>query len=89
MFLTADSATVKEALNWADHISSIIPSQSTFSTEYPFGKKGDDSWVHVDQTQWKKLMSETKSEDTKNVFSIAPIDTNHLVSVTLRDINDT
>ena len=79
--MTVDSATANEALNWADHINSIIPSQLCCHSEHPFGKKESDNWIHVNEVEWKKLQAESKLNSHKNVFSISPIDTNHIVSV--------
>lgn len=43
----------------------------------------------MNEVEWKKLQAESKLNSHKNVFSISPIDTNHIVSVgyLIEDIN--
>ena len=95
MFLTVDSSTAKDTLDWAERVSRLFPSSSSVITTQPttlFGVKSSnasDRRLHVQPGQVDQIMMELPGamcqayKGNKNIFTTVPIDTNHVMMVIL------
>ena len=95
MFLTVDSSTAKDTLDWAERISRLFPSSSSSSIQPTslFGVKSSnvsDRRLHVQPSQVDQIMRGLPGsmgqsyKENKNVFTTVPIDTNHVLMVRLQ-----
>ena len=98
LFLTVDSSTAKDTLDWAERVARLFPSSSSSSTTITqptslFGVKSpnvSDRRLHVQSGQVDQIMRGLTGamgrayKENKNIFTAVPIDTNHVMMVSLK-----
>ena len=89
MFLTSDAANLEESLRWARGAGSLVNQTSLSGGATIFGEGGSDEFDHTSPQHLSALLEGVEGtmgrayREKKNVFTISPINTNHVCSVGL------
>lgn len=89
VFLTSDGANVEESLQWARRAGTLVNQTGVLGRESIFGEGGSDAFIHTSPQHLKALLEGVDGtmgrayREKKSVFTIAPINTNHVCSVGL------
>ena len=89
IFLTSDSANVEESLQWARKAGNLVNSSTLPCRKTIFGEGGCDEYIHTAPGYLDALLQNVGGtmgrayREKKSVFTVAPINTNHVCAVRL------